>query len=1229
MAPQIINTQIESPNLVPNQSSIGQVAQIPSRPISPLPPIPDLVALQYGSFQQFLTNGFIEAFENINPLICNYGVHTLKIQFFPDKIQFRKPEGTAKYALHFGKTYGCSVYVPALISSTQWTEPKMEWVLLGFLPLMTKAGHFIINGIPRVVLYQMVRNPGVYTLPKDSRTRVPTVRIVPEQGSWINITIDKKNRVWITTRLLRRKISVLIFLQALGVSLTEIQTRIEHSNLLNTSFVKPLKSNEKTRHGTILQRANLKGHPTTQAEACRYIYAHVQEYTSLGRDQIITDETAVDFFNNIVWNPKNRNLGLLGREQFRQKLRSITPNSNTYVTGDDMVRATQALLQLVCGEKQGDDIDSLNNKRIRSCKDFLKDQLIRGLREFEIVLTRKLSLTIQNDSENIWKLQKSSLAKAVSKSWKSFFTSGTLAQFLDETNPLAETTHKRRMTVLGPGGVSSKQSTIQIRGIHPTYYGRLCPIETPEGQNAGLVNSLTVFARPNKLGYLETPFYKVYRGQVQKFSNPQYYVPYQESNFLLAPADINVSETLTFPKTKLPVRKNWKFDYGIWNQITNQSIGILQMISVATSLIPFLEHDDANRALMGSNMQRQAVPLLQPESAYVKTGLESRVISDVQHSLHAISSGYITSISTRGVKIYTPQFTQKHQIKNQKLKTTENYFCNLKLKAKSKKTLITKNTPTFFTGNNQNFQNRPILNDEAIKDCLELTSFKSHFNNSLNQIINKQFLSNTLLFDLYQRTNQSTCKSHRPVAKEGEWIQKSDIIADGAASVNGKVALGKNVVVAYLPWEGYNFEDAILISDRLVREDLFTSLHIDYYELEVKNTQYGLETITNQVPVDVTDSDRDIVRIQRLQSNGFIPVGSWVEEGDYLIGKITPMNPKGPSVQQQYEKLYNVIMQRENTNVRNTSLRVPKGVEGFVFAIHVLPAKEADVIAIAPKNSVLRVRVALLQRRKIQVGDKMAGRHGNKGIISKIMPEYDMPYLPDGRSVDIVLNPLGVPSRMNVGQILECLLGLAGSYLNESYTINLFDEQSGSEASRSFVYSKLLEASIRTGNSWLFEPDHPGKMKLFDGRTGIPFDQAITVGCTYMLKLVHLVDDKLHARSTGPYSAITQQPVRGRSRNGGQRLGEMEVWALQAYGAASILQELLTIKSDDVDGRKEAVFQIYTNQPIRFGPPESFRVLIRELQALCFDLKLFTANQTNGTLKALNFQFLERLGKTS
>ena len=1181
--------------------------KIISKQTSPKPTIPDLVALQYGSFQKFLIQGITESLTAISPITCMYGVNKLTITFFPDKLQFRTPDENEQNSIFSGKTYGCSVYVPALISNTQWKEPKIEWLVLGFLPLMSPSGHFIINGIPRIVLHQMVRNPGIYILPNDSRTRVPTIRIVPQQGSWLNITIDKKNRLWITTRLLRRKISLIIFLQALGISIEELYARIEHSQMLQFSFIRDQKGQEKTRHGRILDRAKLNSHPKNRLEAIRYIYAHIQEYTTLGRDQIVTSETAQDFFQSILWNPKNRDLGTIGRQQFKQKFNSTIDSNSTLLCGDDLVYATDALLKLITGDIEGDDIDSLNNKRIRGCGDLLQDQLIRGLREFEIVMARKLNLSLQNDSDIIWKLQKSNLSKCVSKSWKSFFTSGTLSQFLDETNPLAEITHKRRITVLGPGGVSSKQTTIQIRGIHPTYYGRLCPIETPEGQNAGLVNSLTVFARPNKLGHIETPFFQVYKGQVQQFLNPKYSIPFNETNFLVAPADINESKTGMLPNIKLPIRKNWKFGYSNYQHITNKSVGTLQMISIATSLIPFLEHDDANRALMGSNMQRQAVPLIASEPAYVQTGLESRVISDVHHSFNSDISGYVTNVSGQNIEIFSPLGIESENTSS---------FCSV-IKLKKYSRLKSRHTLKLASMTKSVIENQ-------LPSSIEV--FEPNSSKKIQRIS----------LEKYNRTNQSTAKLQRPIIKSGEWVQKSNILADGAASSQGKIALGKNIVVAYVPWEGYNFEDAILISDRLVKEDIFTSLHIDYYEIEVKNTQYGLEQITNQIPIEFTESEEEILRIQRLQDNGFIPIGTWVSEGDYLIGKTTPTSPKIQSVQQQYEKLYNVLMERDTGtnsdqgNVRDTSLRVPKGVEGFVFDINILPPKEAEVIAIAPKDAILRVRVALLHKRRIQVGDKMAGRHGNKGIVSNIIPSYDMPYLPDGRPVDIVLNPLGVPSRMNVGQILECLLGLAGNYLNESYLINLFDEQYGAEASRSFVYSKLLEASVKTGQSWLFEPSHPGKVKIFDGRTGTPFDQPVTVGCTYMLKLVHLVDDKLHARSTGPYSAITQQPVRGRSRNGGQRLGEMEVWALQAYGASIILQEFLTIKSDDVRGRVEAAFQIHTNQPVEFGTPESFRVLIRELQALCFNLKLFTIHETSGLLKPVDFNQIENMNaKTS
>lgn len=1194
--------------------------------------IPDLIDIQRKSFQYFIEHGFNIAFDKTNPLIFSNANHKIEITFFPEWIQFRKPEFTLSQAIRLGKTYGSSVYIPIAIKSTTSSTLELEWLLLGFLPIMTKKGHFLINGIPRVVLHQMTRNPGVYTIPRDSRTRVPTIRIVPEQGSWINLTLDKKNRIWLTTRLLRRKVSILIFLQALGLSLSEIWQRLEYAELLEKSFIKELKSYEKSRHDSILIRAGLNRHPLSQEEAWRYLYAHFQEYTSQARDENITTETAREFFWKTLWNPKNINLGKTGRQQFQKKLGSHLPLDQHLLAADDLLLATQALLKLVFTERLADDIDSLTNKRIRGCGDFLQDELVKGLKEFEIVLNRKLSNSPQNDIETIWRFNKSILSKCVSKSWKSFFTSGTLSQFMDETNPLAEVTHKRRVTVLGPGGVNSKQTTIQIRGIHPTYYGRLCPIETPEGQNAGLVNSFTVLTLKDLYGNLKTPFYQVYKGQVQKSLRPLSVSPQQEYLHVLAPADILVTPWNLLPKIKIPVRKDWKFDYDFSTRITTQSVGILQMISVATSLIPFLEHDDANRALMGSNMQRQAVPLIRPQIPIVGTGLETRVISDVNHIIQASQSGYITSLSSTKIKTVKP--TQKNfkksffsnSLKNFSKKTnsilfwSKNYFSIKKFGNFDKNMFLSLESVNVKTN-----KFSPIINKEKLKkqesfyELLDLVSNKklSPFSPPISE---KNYFLN-----IYQRTNQSTCIFERATLKEGNWVEKGDILADGAASSSGKLALGKNVLVAYIPWEGYNFEDAILISERLVNKDIFTSLHLDYYEIEVKNTQYGLELITNQIPIKIDDSSKDISRIQKLNSKGLIEIGTWVQEGDYLVGKVSPLSPKGPSVQQQYEKLYNVIMQRENTNFRNTSLRVPKGVEGFVLDVQILPPKEADVIALAQKNSILRVRVVLLQRRKIQVGDKMAGRHGNKGVISKILSINDMPYLPDGTPVDIVLNPLGVPSRMNVGQILECLLGLAGHYLRENYTINLFDEKFGAESSRSFVYSKLYEASIKTNNPWLFEPHHPGKIKLFDGRTGLPFDQPITVGFAYMLKLVHLVDDKIHARATGPYSAVTQQPVRGRSRNGGQRLGEMEVWALQAYGAAYTLQELLTIKSDDVDGRKDAVFRIYTNKPLSFGQPESFKVLVRELQALCFNLQIHGIDFKSGESKSLTLKKLEKL----
>lgn len=1338
--------------------------------------IPDLVNIQRLSFQNFILSGFTKLFQKKKTILFQKGNQKLELVFFPEWIRFKKPEFSSKKARHYGKTYGSFVYIPVLVKFSGWKKHRLEWLVLGFLPLITKQGHFLINGITRVVLNQIIRNPGIYILANDSRTRVPTIRIIPEQGSWINITIDKKYRMWITTRFLRRKVSLLIFLQALGLSISEICTNLQDNNndfessavikdIVEASRVKDLTERKKetltpqkqTRHDRILLRAQLKGQPFTQSEAQRYLYAHFLEYKSTfqTRDEMVTDETSQEFFSKYLWNEKNRTLGFLGRKQFCKKLGILHCFEEEQLTKDDICLAAKSLLKLICYEQQPDELDSLNNKRIRGCGEFLYDNLNRGFQEFEAIITRKFTTLSPKESPTFWRFNRSLLSKLISKSWKSFFTSGTLSQYMDETNPLAEITHKRRLTVLGPGGISGKQTTIQIRGIHPTFYGRLCPIETPEGQNAGLVSSFTIFSQRNSLGDLETPFYEVYQGQVQKEIKVSFLSPSKEAHSIIAPADIKLSPWNQLPKTELPVRKNWNFEYTFWNQLDKQSIGHLQMISIATSLIPFLEHDDGNRALMGSNMQRQAVPLLRQEFPIVRTGLETRILGDGNFGLRTPQTGYITRVSSSKIQLYISKhsrlpnstiktlletkksnlysqkfsdyFFQKNnlysfpftktkalestnifvsEIKEKQFKQNENrktlktkpfisqkslffektnYFdfsldkafkvnlsenisYNLRAKKQNKQKVFFSNLNVFcvnkknnfFTNFLQNSFNRkqkietkkqeiftkkntvlvPKTNNYSFsKTCVDYLSKTKVYNKNMRFISkNSNFLEtnknnqkltfsskkqSSLLVDVYKRTNQSTCVTQRPFLNEGQWSQIGDILADGASSFNGKLALGKDILVAYLPWEGYNFEDAILISNKLLQQDIFTSLHIDFYDIEVKNTQYGLESITKLIPLEIDASPKDILRIERLDSRGLVKIGTWVEEGDYLVGKISPLAPKGRSVQQQYEKLYNVIMQRETTSFKNTSLRVPKGVEGFVLDVQIFPPKETEVIPLAPKGSILRVRVALLQKRSLQVGDKMAGRHGNKGVISKILRCEDMPYLPDGTPIDIVLNPLGVPSRMNVGQILEALLGLAGKQLRESYKIQLFDEKFGSEASRSLVYSKLYEASLKTGNPWLFEPHHPGKIKLFDGRTGESFDQPVTVGYAHMLKLIHLVDDKIHARATGPYSAVTQQPVRGRARNGGQRLGEMEVWALQAYGAAYTLQELLTIKSDDIDGRKDTVFRLYKNRRLKFGQPESFKVILRELQSLCFDLQLSKYDKNYKKLVCQDLKFLE------
>ncbi|CAN8069802.1 unnamed protein product [Agarophyton chilense] len=679
---------------------------------------------------------------------------------------------------------------------------------------------------------------------------------------------------------------------------------------------------------------------------------------------------------------------------------------------------------------------------------------------------------------------------------------------MDQTNPLSELTHKRRISALGPGGLNKDRAGFAVRDLHPSHYGRICPIETPEGPNAGLIGSLSIYAKVNRYGFIETPCYKVTNGQVLKKDKFYYITADQEDYLRIAPPDINLDVNNVIQDKIIAVRYKQEFITANINQVDYMAVSPIQFISAATSLIPFLEHDDANRALMGSNMQRQAVPLLFPEKSIVGTGLESKIAKDSGMTIISRTNGIISYVS--GTKIG--------------IQNKEGYTIHYRLKK-------------------------------------------------------------------YYRSNQDTCINQRPIVWPGKNVSIGQTIADGASTDGGEIALGRNIIVAYMPWEGYNYEDAFLISERLVYEDLYTSIHIERYELECRQTKLGSEEITRDIP-NVSEAS-----IGLLDKNGIISIGSWVDSGDILVGKVTP---KGESDQLPEGKLLRAIFGEKARDVRDTSLRLPNATKGRVVNIKIFKRQKGDELP-PGTNEIIRVYVA--QKRKIQVGDKMAGRHGNKGIISRILSVQDMPFLPDGTPVDIILNPLGVPSRMNVGQLFECLLGLAGEYLGKRFKIIPFDEMYGSEASRALVNNKLKQASLINDKSWLFNALHPGKVMLVDGRTGEFFDNPITVGKAYVLKLVHLVDDKIHARSTGPYSLVTQQPLGGRAQHGGQRLGEMEVWALEAFGAAYTLQELLTVKSDDMQGRNDALNAIVKGKPIpKPGTPESFKVLMRELQSLALDI---------------------------
>ena len=911
-----------------------------------------------------------------------------------------------------------------------------------------------------------------------------TATLIPEYGSWVRFGFQKNTKINVSKYPIKNQEDEIIIqldkvtqkpiihlLKEMGVTDLEICQNLQNSEFFY--FNKPILTSSLSQENKLL-RFNLD----------KNYYKNISEFSR-------------------IFDPSYYRLGKIGRSKLNNRLDIKLSKRITTITYEDIFAIIDKLITLSTSKQVSDDIDHLKNRRVRSVGELLQNLFRIGFQR----LLRKL----RSQTNKTYSSQLSSF-NIVGATIREFFGASQLSQYMDQTNPLSSLTHRRRISGLGPGGFDRDRISFAVRDIHPSHYGRICPIETPEGQNVGLIASLTTCARVNESGFLETPFWRVINGKVIKTGNPIYLTADIEDFYKIAPADISTNEENYLTKNLIPIRYKQDFLTVTPSEVDFIAVSPIQVVSVAASLIPFFEHDDANRALMGSNMQRQSVPLLLPQKPIVGTGLENQIALDSGMVINAQRAGIVESVTANKIV---------------------------------------------------------ILEDSG-----------RHYKYDLQK---------------YQRSNQETCINHRPIVWEGEKIKSGQMLTDGPGIINSELSLGQNVLVAYMPWQGYNFEDAILINERLVYEDIFTSIHIERYEIEIDRTAEMSEQTTNNIP-NLSISD-----VQNLNEDGIVTVGTFVKPGDILVGKIIP---KDDSEQLPESKLLRAIFGAKAKGVRDTSFRMPEGEYGRV--IETLTFNRRTKLAYKFE----KIQIFIAQIRKIQVGDKIAGRHGNKGIISRILPRQDMPFLPDGTPIDIILNPLGVPSRMNVGQLYECLLGLAGHKLNRRFKILPFDEMYGSEVSRILINKKLRQASVENNEAWLFNPYSPGKMVLLDGRTGKEFDNPITVGNAYMLKLIHLVDDKMHSRATGPYSLVTQQPLGGKAQHGGQRFGEMEVWALEGFGASFTLKELLTIKSDDMQGRNETLNSIIKGQPIpTSGVPESFKVLVQELRSIGLDLRTYRIDE--------------------
>ena len=1040
-------------------------------PHTRLDDLPDLIEVQKKSFEWFLKEGLKEELLSFSPIKDYTG--RLELHFLPN-YTFDNAKYTVEEARIHDATYAKQLRVMIRLVNRDSGEIKEQEVYIGDIPTMTDKGTFIVNGAERVIVSQIVRSPGVYFKcdPSPTGKRLYNATMIPNRGAWLKIETDSNDIIHVKIDK-NRKILATTLLKAMGISVSEMESKFTHFEFLKKTLEKD---------------------PTETTDE-----ALIELYKKLRPGDPASPQGGRQILESRFFDEKKYDIGRVGRYKLNKKLNLNIPKNQRTLTVEDIVSTIEYLINLTYDEGQLDDIDHLGNRRIRSVGELLQNQFRVGLSIIERIVKERMTL---QDSETLTPLNLLN-TKPLVASLKEFFGSSQLSQFMDQTNPLAELTHKRRISALGPGGLQRERAGFAVRDIHPSHYGRICPIETPEGPNAGLIGSLATHAKVNDYGFIESPFFVVKDGVVT--DEVVYMTADADENYRCAPADVKLTKDRRFVETMVPARYRSEFIMCEASKIDYVGVCPIQIISVATSMIPFIEHDDANRALMGSNMQRQAVPLLITQRPRVGTGLESRVAKD---------SGMVIVADVDG--------------------TVER-----------------------------------VVGEEIVVRDLQ---GKPHIYTLMK----------------YVRSNQDTCINQRPIVHEGDKVHAGDVIADGASTCGGELSLGKNILVAYMPWEGYNFEDAILLSERCVHDDVFTSLHIEKLEIEARQTKLGPEEITREIPNVSEDA------LRHLDERGIVRIGARVYADDILVGKVTP---KGESEHPPEEKLLRAIFAEKARDVKDNSLRVPHGEGGRVLDVKVFDREKGDELP-PGANTVIRVYIA--QKRKVSVGDKLSGRHGNKGIVSRILPREDMPFLPDGTPVDIVLNPLGVPSRMNVGQTYELLLGLASYLTGEYYEAPAFDEMYGENQSEIATKAELLRGIKESGCDWVGED---GKVLLIDGRTGEPFDRPVAVGLTYFLKLVHLVDDKIHARSTGPYSLVTQQPLGGKAQFGGQRFGEMEVWALEAYGAAYTLQEMLTIKSDDVNGRNRAYEAIVKGDNIpRPGIPESFKVLVRELQSIGLDI---------------------------